>query len=87
MLPNPVYDLRPLATEDVVPTWRAEHYEIAGYGTAVTHGYGMAVTHANSMGNSQVADLLAQTLQEEKQADEKLTQVAESVVNPQATQS
>jgi uncharacterized protein DUF892 len=33
-----------------------------------------------------VADLLVQTLQEEKQTDEKLTQLAESELNPAAIQ-
>lgn len=70
------YEAAVLDAALIAAAQRAEHYEIAGYGTAATH--------AKSMGNTQVAALLAQTLQEEKQADEKLTQVAESVVNPQA---
>lgn len=52
---------------------RAEHYEIAAYGTAIAH--------ARQMGRDDVADLLDETLAEEKAADEKLSDVAESVVN------
>lgn len=55
---------------------KAEHYEIATYGglrqLALTLGY------------DQVADILGQTLSEEKEADALLTQIAESSVNKQA---
>jgi ferritin-like metal-binding protein YciE len=57
---------------------RIEHYEIASYGT-------MAAL-AKAAGQQQVADLLVETLQEEKQTDEKLTQLAESEINPAALQ-
>lgn len=57
---------------------RVEHYEIASYGTMVAM--------AKACGQQQLADLLAETLQEEKQTDEKLTQLAESEINPQAIQ-
>lgn len=53
---------------------RIEHYEIAAYGTMVAL--------AKAAGQQQLADLLAETLAEEKATDEKLTQVAESEVNP-----
>ena len=56
---------------------RVEHYEIAGYGTALTF--------ALRLGLRQAADLLQQTLNEEAAADRKLTQIAESNVNVQAT--
>ncbi len=55
---------------------RVEHYEIAGYGTARTF--------AINLGRRDVADLLQQTLVEERAADEKLTRIAESRVNAQA---
>ena len=55
---------------------RVEHYEIAAYGTARTY--------AKMLGNQQAYDLLSQTLEEEKQTDEKLTEVAQTVVNPGA---
>ena len=55
---------------------RAEHYEMAAYGTLVAW--------ARAMGHDDVADLLEQTLDEEKAADEKLTSIAESGVNQEA---
>jgi ferritin-like metal-binding protein YciE len=53
---------------------RVEHYEIAAYGTAKAF--------ARRLGNAYAAELLEQTLDEEKATDEKLTQIAESSVNP-----
>ena len=50
---------------------RVEHYEMAGYGTVRTY--------AQLLGQSQIAQLLQQTLDEEKEADEMLTQIASSV--------
>lgn len=58
---------------------RVEHYEIAGYGSARTF--------AQQVGRSDVANLLQETLDEESEADHKLTQIAESFVNPQAAQA
>ena len=55
---------------------KVEHYEIAAYGTAATF--------ARLIGNDHVASLLEATLQEEKDADKRLTQIAESYVNPEA---
>jgi ferritin-like metal-binding protein YciE len=55
---------------------KVEHYEIASYGTARTL--------AEVLGHSQVAELLQQTLDEEKETDEKLTSLATNEVNPQA---
>ena len=57
---------------------KAEHYEIATYGTLATF--------ARTLGENQVADLLHQTLEEEKEADDVLTSIAESFVNEQALQ-
>ena len=51
---------------------RVEHYEIAAYGTARTL--------AEQIGNSEAANLLQETLDEEKEADEKLTQICESLL-------
>jgi ferritin-like metal-binding protein YciE len=53
---------------------RAEHYEMAAYGSARAF--------ARQLGNEYAAELLQQTLDEEKAADLKLTQIAESAVNP-----
>jgi hypothetical protein len=55
---------------------KVEHYEIAAYGTLTAM--------LKAMGEQKAAELLAQTLQEEKQTDELLTQVAEREVNPAA---
>ena len=49
---------------------RVEHYEISGYGSARAF--------ARRLGLTQAANLLQQTLEEEKAADEKLNQIAES---------
>lgn len=56
---------------------RVEHYEMAGYGTARAF--------AQRLGLTQAATLLQQTLQEEKAADEKLNDIAESSVNVKAS--
>jgi ferritin-like metal-binding protein YciE len=55
---------------------KAEHYEIATYG-------GM-IQLANTMGYGEVAELLKQTLGEEKKADELLSNIAENSVNRMA---
>lgn len=52
---------------------RVEHYEIAGYGTVVAY--------AKLIGDDEAVELLQQTLDEEKETDEKLTSVAESAIN------
>ena len=55
---------------------RAEHYEIAAYGTLIAW--------ARAMGHGEAADLLQQNLDEEKAADEKLTSLAEGGINQSA---
>jgi len=55
---------------------RVEHYEMAAYGCARTF--------ARVLGYDEDADLLQQTLDEEGETNKKLTQIAESVVNPDA---
>ena len=55
---------------------KVEHYEIAAYGTAAAH--------ARQLGFNSIAQLLDQTLEEEKMTDEKLTKLAENQVNVQA---
>jgi ferritin-like metal-binding protein YciE len=52
---------------------RAEHYEMAAYGTLVAW--------AKAMGHTEAADLLEEILDEEKAADEKLTALAEGGIN------
>ncbi len=53
-----------------------EHHEIAAYGTARTI--------AQQLGMQEAAQLLEQTLEEEKQTDAQLTQLAEQSVNQKA---
>jgi ferritin-like metal-binding protein YciE len=55
---------------------RVEHYEIAGYGTVRSY--------AEQMGFADQEKLLKQTLDEEGQTDQRLTKLAESVINVQA---
>lgn len=57
---------------------RVEHYEMAGYGTARTF--------AQRLGHAGAARLLQQTLDEEKETDLKLSELAESVVNEEAVE-
>ena len=57
---------------------KVEHYEIATYGTLRQ----LAIT----MGQDQIAEILSQTLEEEKQTDEGLTQIAENNINWEAEQ-
>ena len=58
---------------------RAEHYEIAAYGTLVAW--------ARAMGHDEAADTLQETLEEEKAADEKLSSLAESGINQEAAEA
>jgi hypothetical protein len=55
---------------------KVEHYEMASYGTAGTY--------ATVLGETAVARLLAQTLKEEKGADQTLAKIAEGGVNKEA---
>ena len=50
---------------------KVEHYEIAAYGTVRTF--------ANLLGESEAASLLETTLEEEKEADQKLTSLSENI--------
>ena len=55
---------------------RAEHYEMAAYGTLIAW--------AEAMGHTDAVKLLQQTLNEEKAADQKLSSLAESGINQSA---
>src|ERR1700744_394074 len=57
---------------------KAEHYEIATYGSLLQL--------AKDMGQSEIADLLGQTLAEEHAANDKLTELATSGINREAAQ-
>ncbi len=52
----------------VADAQRVEHYEISGYGTAITY--------AKLLGETGAAELLTATLREEKAADKKLSTIA-----------
>jgi ferritin-like metal-binding protein YciE len=55
---------------------KVEHYEIASYGCVCTY--------AEMLGYDQVHELLGQNLDEEETTDQKLTALAESVINQEA---
>lgn len=62
----------------IMAAQKVEHYEIASYGSLVTL--------AQTLGKNDVADLLATTLEEEKDTDANLTEIAESKINWEAEQ-
>jgi ferritin-like metal-binding protein YciE len=67
------------ATRDalmIAAAQKVEHYEIAAYGTIRTW--------ANLLGKTDIAGLLEDTLEEEKETDQRLTEIAESFVNEAA---
>jgi ferritin-like metal-binding protein YciE len=70
------FDVEVMDAAIIAAAQRAEHYEIAAYGTATAW--------AEALGLSDVADLLGQTLEEEKAADQKLTTLAEQGINAAA---
>ncbi|PYV61024.1 MAG: ferritin-like domain-containing protein, partial [Acidobacteria bacterium] len=57
---------------------KVEHYEMAIYGSLVAF--------AQQLGFREAANVLQQTLDEEKAADAKLTQLGETAINPSAAQ-
>jgi ferritin-like metal-binding protein YciE len=57
----------------IIAAQKVEHYEIAAYG-------GLA-TLAKTLGEEEIGNLLGQTLEEEKETDELLTQIAETNIN------
>jgi ferritin-like metal-binding protein YciE len=57
----------------IIAAQKVEHYEIAAYGSLVQL--------AKTMGQSEIANILAKTLEEEKRTDQLLTQLAESGIN------
>jgi ferritin-like metal-binding protein YciE len=62
----------------IMAAQKVEHYEIATYGSLVQ------IT--KTMGMTEIADILAETLAEEKETDELLTNIAENNINLQAEQ-
>ncbi|HET9325604.1 MAG TPA: ferritin-like domain-containing protein [Candidatus Eisenbacteria bacterium] len=69
--PGPVRDAMMIAAAQKV-----EHYEITSYGTLCSW--------AEQLGEREALELLDQTLREEKEADRKLSRIAESFANQQA---
>ena len=61
----------------IMAAQKVEHYEIATYGSLAQL--------AKTLGKNDIAALLIQTLQEEKEADELLTGIAENSINVEAT--
>ena len=68
---GPVRDAGMIAAAQAV-----EHYEMAKYGTLCAY--------AERLGFSEDVKHLKKTLEEEKKTDEKLTEMAEETINPQA---
>jgi ferritin-like metal-binding protein YciE len=60
----------------IVAAQKVEHYEIAGYGSVRTF--------ANLLGENEAVGILQKTLDEESEADELLTVLADEIVNPGA---
>ena len=60
----------------IMSAQKVEHYEIAGYGSLAKW--------AERIGRRDLQNLLGQTLQEEKAADQKLTELAETGINQQS---
>jgi ferritin-like metal-binding protein YciE len=58
---------------------KVEHYEIAAYGCVCTY--------AEMLGHDEVHDLLGHNLDEEEETDQKLTALAETVINLEAEES
>jgi len=62
----------------IMAAQKVEHYEISSYGTLVAW--------ANILGEEEAADLLQLTLDEEKETDDLLTEIAENNINWEAEQ-
>jgi ferritin-like metal-binding protein YciE len=63
----------------VVSAQKVEHYEIAAYGALRSY--------AEALGHKRVAQLMNETLEEEKETDQKLNQLAMSEINPRALET
>jgi ferritin-like metal-binding protein YciE len=72
-IPQPALDANLIAAAQYV-----EHYEMAGYGTAAEW--------AEELGEMEIKELMGQTLEEEKAADEKLNALAKTKINEKVLQ-
>ena len=70
---GPLLDLLIVAAQQ-----RIEHYEIASYGTMTEL--------SKAIGQNKIAELMGRTLQEEKQQDERLTQLTRESILPELTE-
>jgi ferritin-like metal-binding protein YciE len=61
----------------IMAAQKVEHYEIATYGSLAQL--------AKTLGKTELKDLMGQTLEEEKEADDLLTGIAENNINIEAT--
>jgi len=62
----------------IMAAQKVEHYEIATYGTLVQF--------AKTLGMDEAAEILIQTLEEEKDTDQRLSEIAETNINEEAEQ-
>lgn len=62
----------------IMAAQKVEHYEISAYGTLVSF--------ANTLGKTDVAEILSATLEEEKETDSLLSEIAENNINWEAEQ-
>ena len=62
----------------ILAAQKVEHYEIAAYGSMCSW--------AKLLGEDEAADILGETLDEEKETDEKLNELAESTINPEESE-
>ena len=69
-------ELEPKQAALIGAAQRVEHYEIAAYGTALAH--------AKQLGYVKAFDVLTETLNEEKETDQRLTHLAENRANVKA---
>jgi ferritin-like metal-binding protein YciE len=60
----------------IMSAQKVEHYEIAGYGSATYW--------AKLLGRNDIKNLLGQTLDEEEKADQRLTELAKTTINPKS---
>ncbi len=72
--PSPITDAAIIANVQ-----RIEHYEIASYTCAITY--------AQALGFTEIVEILQRTMHEEEGADTKLTNLAESLIHPEAVKA
>ncbi len=81
-----IEEAKEMLAEDLTDALRdaallANMQKIAHYGIA---GYGTVCSYAKAIGEEEVAEILAKSLREKKEADEEMTELAERQINPRA---